>query len=283
MKYFTLNCKGKLLTMDAPIVMAILNTTPDSFFDGGKYNHEKEILLHVEQQLKDGATIIDIGGMSTRPNAELISEEEELKRVLEPIKSIHQHFPEAILSIDTFRSKVAEEAVLHGVSIINDISGGTEDERIFEVAVKYTSPLILMHKQGSLQTMHQKQKYENLLVDILDFFIAQTAKAKEFGIKDVIIDVGFGFSKTIEQNYSLLKNLRIFEQLEKPILVGLSRKSMLYKLLNTTAENALNATTIANTIALQNGASVLRVHDVKEAVECVKIWKMLNDKQFQFR
>jgi dihydropteroate synthase len=278
MKYFTLNCKGKLLTMDAPIVMAILNTTPDSFFDGGKYIHEAAILHQVERQLKDGATIIDIGGMSTRPNAELISEEEELKRVIEPIKSIHQHFPEAILSIDTFRSKVAEEAVLHGVSIINDISGGTEDERIFEVAAKYTSALILMHKQGSLQTMHQKQKYENLLVDILDFFIAQTAKAKEFGIKDVIIDVGFGFSKTIEQNYSLLKNLKIFEQLEKPMLVGLSRKSMLYKLLNTTAENALNATTIANTIALQNGASVLRVHDVKEAVECVKIWKMLNDK-----
>jgi dihydropteroate synthase len=278
MKYFTLNCKGKLLTMDAPIVMAILNTTPDSFFDGGKYNHEAAILHQVERQLKDGATIIDIGGMSTRPNAELISEEEELKRVIEPIKSIHQHFPEAILSIDTFRSKVAEEAVLHGVSIINDISGGTEDERIFEVAAKYTSALILMHKQGSIQTIHQKQKYENLLVDILDFFIAQTAKAKEFGIKDVIIDVGFGFSKTIEQNYSLLKNLRIFEQLEKPILVGLSRKSMLYKLLNTTAENALNATTIVNTIALQNGASVLRVHDVKEAMECVKIWKMLNDK-----
>jgi len=278
MKYFTLNCKGKLLTMDAPIVMAILNTTPDSFFDGGKYIHEAAILHQVERQLKDGATIIDIGGMSTRPNAELISEEEELKRVIEPIKSIHQHFPEAILSIDTFRSKVAEEAVLHGVSIINDISGGTEDERIFEVAAKYTSALILMHKQGSLQTMHQKQKYENLLVDILDFFIAQTAKAKEFGIKDVIIDVGFGFSKTIEQNYSLLKNLKIFEQLEKPMLVGLSRKSMLYKLLNTTAENALNATTIVNTIALQNGASVLRVHDVKEAVECVKIWKMLNDK-----
>jgi dihydropteroate synthase len=278
MKYFTLNCKGKLLTMDAPIVMAILNTTPDSFFDGGKYIHEAAILHQVERQLKDGATIIDIGGMSTRPNAELISEEEELKRVIEPIKSIHQHFPEAILSIDTFRSKVAEEAVLHGVSIINDISGGTEDERIFEVAAKYTSALILMHKQGSLQTMHQKQKYENLLVDILDFFIAQTAKAKEFGIKDVIIDVGFGFSKTIEQNYSLLKNLKIFEQLEKPMLVGLSRKSMLYKLLNTTAENALNATTIVNTIALQNGASVLRVHDVKEAMECVKIWKMLNDK-----
>ncbi|HOY40749.1 MAG TPA: dihydropteroate synthase [Chitinophagales bacterium] len=278
MKYFTLNCKGKLLTMDAPIVMAILNTTPDSFFDGGKYIHEAAILHQVERQLKDGATIIDIGGMSTRPNAELISEEEELKRVIEPIKIIHQHFPEAILSIDTFRSKVAEEAVLHGVSIINDISGGTEDERIFEVAAKYTSALILMHKQGSLQTMHQKQKYENLLVDILDFFIAQTAKAKEFGIKDVIIDVGFGFSKTIEQNYSLLKNLKIFEQLEKPMLVGLSRKSMLYKLLNTTAENALNATTIVNTIALQNGASVLRVHDVKEAVECVKIWKMLNDK-----
>lgn len=274
MKYFTLNCKGTLLTINSPIVMAILNVTPDSFFDGGKYMNEKSVLEKAEQQLKEGATIIDIGGMSTRPNAELISEEEELKRVIEPIKSIHQHFPEAILSIDTFRSKVAEEAVLHGVSVINDISGGTEDENIFKIAAKYSCPLILMHRQGNLQTMHKETNYENLLTNILDYFIAQTNKAKDFGIKDVIIDVGFGFSKTKEQNYSLLKNLRIFKQLDKAILAGLSRKSMLYKLLNTTAENALNATSIANTIALQNGANILRVHDVKEAMECVQIWKM---------
>ena len=276
MKYFTLNCKGKLLTIDSPIVMAILNVTPDSFFDGGKYTNEKSILLQAEKMLNDGATIIDIGGMSTRPNAEIISEDEELKRIIEPIKSIHRHFPEAILSIDTFRSKVAEEAVLHGVSIINDISGGTEDEHIFKIAAKYTCPLILMHKQGTLQTMHKEKNYENLLTDILDYFIVQTNKASDFGIKDVIIDVGFGFSKTIEQNYALLKNLNVFTQLEKPVIAGLSRKSMLYKTLNVTSENALNATSIANTIALQNGASILRVHDVKEAMECVQIWKMMN-------
>ncbi len=277
MKYFTLNCKGKLVSIDSPIVMAILNVTPDSFFDGGKYTNEKSILLQVEKILNDGATIIDIGGMSTRPKAEFITEEEELKRVIEPIKNIHKYFPEAILSIDTFRSKVAEEAILHGVSIINDISGGTEDERIFEVAAKYTCPLILMHKQGTLQSMHKETSYENLLTNILDYFIVQTNKANDFGIKDVIIDVGFGFSKTMEQNYSLLKNLAVFKELNKLILVGLSRKSMLYKLLETNSENVLNATTIVNTLALQNGATILRVHDIKQAIECVTIWKMMND------
>ena len=277
MKNFTLNCKGRLLAINEPIVMGILNLTSDSFFDGGKYTNEKAVLLHVEQMLKEGASIIDIGGMSTRPNAQIIKEEEELKRVIEPIGAIHRHFPEAILSIDTIRSRVAEEAILHGVSIVNDISGGTEDERIFEVAAKYTCPLILMHRQGNLKNMHKETSYEHLLTDILDYFIRQTNKAKEFGIKDVIIDVGFGFSKTIDQNYEVLKHLSIFKQLDKLILVGLSRKSMLYKLLNTTAENTLNATTIVNTIALQNGANILRVHDVKEAMECIKVYNQLNN------
>ena len=276
MKNFTLNCKGKLLAVDTPIVMGILNLTDDSFYDGGKYISEAAVLARVEQMLADGATIIDIGGMSTRPHAAAVSEEEELKRVLVPIGMIHKHFPDAILSIDTVRSSVAEAVILQGVSIVNDISGGTEDEQIFRVAAKYNCPLILMHRQGNLQTMHLEISYTHLLTDILDYFTRQIGKATEAGIKDVIVDVGFGFSKTIDQNYSLLKNISVFEQLNRPLLAGLSRKSMLYKLLNTTAENALNATTIVNTIALQNGSAILRVHDVKEAMECIKIYNQLN-------
>lgn len=258
-----------------PVVMGILNVTPDSFFDGGKYSDEATVLSQVERMLNDGAAIIDIGGLSTRPNAELISEEEERRRVIAHVKSIHAHFPEVVLSIDTFRSKIAEEAVQEGVSVINDISGGQEDEHIFTVAAKNNCPLIIMHRQGDFQTMHQQTNYYNLLTDVLDYFIRQTNKAKEFGIKDVIIDPGFGFSKTLEQNYSLLKNMNVFTSLNKPLLAGLSRKSMLCRLLNIKPENALNATGIANMIALQNGANILRVHDVKEAMECIKIYGQL--------
>ena len=274
---YTLNCKEKLLVLDSPIIMGILNTTPDSFFDGGSYKNDLDILMQVDKMLYDGASIIDIGGYSTRPNASFISEEEELNRVLPIIQTIHQHFPTAILSIDTFRSNVAEVAINAGVSIVNDISGGTEDERMFEVVAKYNCPFIIMHRQGNLQTMHQQTTYKNMLVDIVDYFNQQIQNANHFGIKDVIIDVGFGFSKTIEQNYFLLQNLDVFKMLDKPMLVGVSRKSMLYKLLETTPENALNATTAANMIALQNGAHILRVHDVKEAMECVKIFNTMND------
>lgn len=277
MKNFTLHCKGKLLHADKPLVMGILNLTTDSFYDGGKYFQEKAVLLRVEQMLQQGADIIDIGGMSTRPNAEIIDEVEELDRVIEPIRKIRAHFPEAILSIDTFRSRVADEAIRHGVSIVNDISGGTEDEAIFAVAAKYGCPYILMHRKGDMETMHKDTFYDDLLEDMLVYFTRQITKATEAGIQDVIIDVGFGFSKTIQQNYSILKHLSVFQQLDKPILAGLSRKSMLYKLLNTTPDHALNATSIVNTIALQNGAGILRVHDVKEAVECVKIYKQVTD------
>ena len=257
--------------------MGILNMTPDSFFDGGKYDNEKSYLSQVEKMLKEGASIIDIGGISSRPNAKLISEEEELSRVLQPIRNIHEHFPEALLSIDTFRSKVAEETINHGVSIINDISGGQEDMRIFEIAAAYDCPLILMHRKGNFNNMHQTSIQTDILTEVFDYFVQQTNTARKFGIKDVVIDVGFGFSKTVEQNFSLLKDMKIFEKLEVPILAGLSRKSMLYKLLGTTAENSLNATIIANTIALQNGASILRVHDVREAIECIKIYNQLNN------
>jgi dihydropteroate synthase len=272
----TLNCKGKILMLDSPLVMGILNVTPDSFFDGGKYSNSIDIIMQADKMLFEGAAIIDIGGFSTRPNAEMISEAEELSRILPATELLHNHFPDAVLSIDTFRSNVAEAAIKNGVSVINDISGGTEDERIFEVAAKYNCPLILMHKQGKLHNMHQHTIYNDVLNDILDFFTKQLKKAKDAGVKDVIIDVGFGFSKTIEQNYFLLKNLAVFKLLDKPVLAGISRKSMLYKMLGTTAQQSLNATTAANMIALQQGAGILRVHDVKEAVECVAIWKAVN-------
>lgn len=273
---YTLNCNGRLLVLDTPIIMGILNSTPDSFFDGGKYHSDIDMLKQVEKMLTDGASIIDIGGYSTRPNAAVISEHEELNRVLPIVKTIHQHFPSAILSIDTFRSKVAEVVIQNGVSMVNDISGGTEDEHMFDVVAQYNCPFVIMHKQGNVQTMHNEKDYQHLLTDILDYFVCQIQKANNSGIKDVIIDVGFGFSKTMEQNYYLLKNLEAFNLLDKPMLVGVSRKSMLYKLLEILPANALNATTAAHMLALQNGANILRVHDVKEAIECVKIWNAVN-------
>lgn len=255
--------------------MGILNVTPDSFYDGGKYSSDKIILNQAERMLNAGASIIDVGGMSTRPGASVVSEEEELSRTTKVVELISKTFPDAVISIDTFRSKVAREAILCGAGIINDISGGKEDEHIFEVAAKFQTPLILMHKQGSVEQMHQQTNYENILTSIFDYFSIQIKKATDFGIKDVVIDVGFGFSKTIEQNFHLLKHLHVFKQLNKPVLAGLSRKSMLYKTLNSTPQEALNATTFAHTLALQQGASILRVHDVKEAMECIKLNEQL--------
>lgn len=269
MKIFTLNCNGKLLTISTPVVMGILNVTPDSFYDGGKYTDERSMLLYVEKMLNEGAAIIDLGGVSSRPGAENVSEEEELKRVIEPIKKIHQHFPDAVLSIDTFRSNVAEEAIQNGVSIINDISAG-EDQNMFNVAAKYSCPIILMHRVGNFETMHEKTLSKNILVDVLDYFIQKIKLTTEAGVKDVIVDVGFGFSKSIEQNFYLLENLEIFKQLDKLLLVGLSRKSMLKKLDATNPDDALQATNLANITALRHGAHILRVHDVKEAMECIK-------------
>ena len=263
------------MDLSTPKVMAILNCTPDSFYDGGKFNDEKTVLIQVEKMLNEGADIIDIGGMSSRPNAEIISEVEELNRVLPITRTIHNHFPNAVLSIDTFRSEVAKQTIEEGVSIINDISAGTEDERIFDIAAQFNCPIILMHRKGNAQTMQQQTNYENILVEMVDYFIDKVNLARQKNVKDIVLDVGFGFSKTLEQNYFLLNNLAIFKQLDLPILAGLSRKSMLYNLLISTPENALNATTAVNMIALQNGARLLRVHDVKEAVECVKIYNQL--------
>jgi dihydropteroate synthase len=275
MQNFTFNCKGKLLVFNKPVVMGILNVTPDSFYDGGKYTNEESVLRKAEQMLLEGAAILDIGGMSTRPGAAIISEAEELERISSNVMLLAKTFPEALLSIDTFRSKVAEAAIQSGASIINDISGGMHDSQMFRVAATYRVPLILMHMQGRIDQMHATAHYKHLLSDMLDYFTKQILLAETSGIKDVVIDVGFGFSKTIEQNFHLLKHLHVFRILNKPLLAGLSRKSMLYKTLGTTPQNALNATAFAHAIALQQGASVLRAHDVKEAVECITLFEQL--------
>jgi dihydropteroate synthase len=226
--------------------------------------------------LLEGATFIDIGGQSSKPNAEIVSVDEELKRVVSTVDLILKNFSEAVISIDTFNSKVAQIAVENGAAIINDISAGSLDDNMFEIIAKLQVPYIMMHMRGTPQTMQQMTNYDDLVKDVLFYFSEKVAKARSFGINDLIIDPGFGFAKTSEQNFELLKELELFQILELPILVGVSRKSMIYKTLETTPENALNGTSILNTIALTKGTNILRVHDVKEAVECVKLWNTIN-------
>jgi len=271
----TINCKGKLVDLSSPKVMGVLNITPDSFFDGGKYNNEKAILTQTEKMLLDGATFIDVGAYSSRPGAKHISEEEELARIVPVVELLLKNFPEIILSIDTFRSKVAEETINSGAAIINDISGGKLDDNMFATIGKLRVPYILMHMQGTPQSMQQNPTYENVVTEIISFFAEQLQKLRVLQVSDVIIDVGFGFGKTIAHNYEILQKLSLFKNLDTPILAGVSRKSMLYKLLEVTPQEALNAATVANTIALLNDAHILRVHDVKEAVEAVKITKQI--------
>ena len=273
----TLNCKGRLLDLSEPIVMGILNVTPDSFFDGGKYTSTENVLVQVSKMLDDGATIIDVGGMSSRPGAEVIDEQEELRRVIPVIEQIISKFPEAIISIDTVNSAVAEKSVEAGASIINDISAGSLDEKMFETVAKLGVPYILMHMQGRPETMQANPNYDDLLTDILDFFIEKIGQLRALKVKDIILDPGFGFGKTVEDNYHLLKNIDAFKILGLPLLVGISRKSMIYKVLETSATEALNGTTVLNTLALENGAKILRVHEVKEAVETLKLWKKFNE------
>ncbi len=268
---FTLNCKGKLLTIDKPIVMGVINVTPDSFYNNRRQFTVDSALQKATQMLQEGATILDIGGQTTKPNAATISKEEELNRVLPVIINIVQHFPEAIISIDTYHADIAKEAVNAGAAIVNDVSGGLLDNAMLTTVAALKVPYICMHMQGTPQTMQQNPFYENVTNDILTFFIERIAACKQAGITDVIIDVGFGFGKTIQHNMQLLKELAVFKILEKPILLGVSRKSTIYKTLNTTPENALNGTTVLNTIGLLNGANILRVHDVKEAVECIQL------------
>jgi dihydropteroate synthase len=267
----TINCKGKLLSLDHPIVMGILNVTPDSFYDGGNYQHLDAILKQTEKMLNDGATIIDIGGMSSRPGAEIISVAEELKRVLPAIQKIHENFPEAILSIDTVRAKVAKEAVQAGVSIVNDISAGKIDENLYQTVANLGVPYILMHMKGKPKNMQNQPTYDDVVLEIMDFFIAEIGKLRALGIKDLILDPGFGFGKTIDHNFFTLKNLNIFKVLGLPVLAGISRKSMIYKYLKINSSEALNGTTALHMIALQQGAKILRAHDVKEAAEVIKL------------
>tara|TARA_R110002049_G_scaffold4377_9_gene30577 strand:+ start:13746 stop:14567 length:822 start_codon:yes stop_codon:yes gene_type:complete len=267
----TINCNGTLVDLTLPKVMGILNITPDSFFDGGKYKNESDFLLQTEKMLLEGATFIDVGAYSSRPGAKHISEEEELQRIVPVINLLVKNFPEIIISVDTFRSKIAEETINAGAAIVNDISGGKMDDDMFETVAKLQVPYILMHMLGTPQNMQKNPIYTNVTQEIITFFAAQIQKLHQLKLNDIIIDVGFGFGKTTAHNFEILKNLELFKSLDAPILAGVSRKSMLYKTLDISAKEALNATTSANTIALLNGANMLRVHDVKEAIEAVKI------------
>ena len=271
----TINCKGNIIDLKDPKIMGKINKTPDSFFDGGKYKNHSSAIMQVEKMLVDGATFIDIGAYSSRPGAPHVSEEEELNRILPIINSLLLEFPEIIIAIDTFRSKVAEECITNGAALINDISAGNLDPKMLETVATHQVPYIMMHMKGSPQTMQQHTNYENLLTDIRYYFSEKIMAAHAKGLNDLIIDPGFGFSKTLEQNYELMQKLELLQTFRKPLLVGISRKSMIQKLLMTTAANALNGTTALNTIALLKGANILRVHDVKEATECLKIVSQL--------
>ena len=268
----TLNLGGTLHKLSSPMVMGILNITPDSFYDGGRYTTDVEILSRCERILSEGAAIIDLGAYSSRPGAEDISEEQELERLLPVLKLIRKEFPKALVSVDTFRANVAKMAVADfGVEVINDISAGELDKNMLETVASLKVPYVMMHMKGNPQTMQQQTEYHSLIKDILKYFAERVDKAKKAGIRDIIIDPGFGFGKTLEQNYLLLSRLSEFRIFELPILVGLSRKSMIYKLLETSPDNALTGTVALQTIALLNGVDILRAHDVKEAIDTIKI------------
>jgi len=268
---FVLNCKGRLLVVDKPLVMGIINVTPDSFYSGSRFNLASDVLPQVEKMIKEGASIIDVGGQSTRPGSQQLSAEAELERVIGIIESIHFNFPDTVISIDTFHAKVATEAVAAGASMVNDISAGGLDLNMISAVSSLNVPYVCMHMKGTPATMQQHAQYENIALETLDYFVKKVEQCRKAGIKDVIIDPGFGFAKTIEQNFLLLKQLPILRTLELPILCGLSRKSTVYKTLAVPVEESLNGTTVINTIALLNGANILRVHDVKEAKEAIEL------------
>ena len=272
----TINCNGELIDLSIPKVMGILNVTPDSFFDGGHYTNNREVLQRVEQMLTDGATFIDVGGYSSKPNAVAVTVQEEKARTIPVVASIVQHFPEAIVSIDTFRSDVAQLCLDQGAAIVNDISAGLLDPLMLKIVANYQVPYIMMHMKGTPQTMSVLAQYDDLVKEILFYFSERIAAARSLGISDLIVDPGFGFAKTIDQNFELLRHLDIFKNLDLPILAGVSRKSMIHKTLQIKPEEALNGTTVLNTLALEKGAAILRVHDVKEAVETIKLWQKVS-------
>ena len=271
MSEFTINCKGKLVELDTPKVMGILNITPNSFYDGGRYKSDSDFLKQAETMFVDGASFLDLGAYSSKPNAEFVSTEEETQRLLPVLELLLKEFPEALISIDTFRADVAKKAINSGAAIINDISGGMLDSNMLQTVGELGVPYIMMHMRGTPNTMQQFTQYTNLINDILYYFSERISAARSYNIKDIIIDPGFGFSKTLDQNYELMQKMELFSILELPLLVGISRKSMIYKLLGTTPKEALNGTTVLNTISLQKGAKILRVHDVKEAFETLQI------------
>lgn len=266
-----MNCNGTLIDLSVPKVMGILNITPDSFYDGGKNDSEQAIIDKVKQFLDEGASFIDIGAYSSKPNAEFVSEAEELARILPVIDLLVKVFPEIIISVDTFRSQVAKAAIEHGAAIINDIAAGGLDDKMMETVAKYNVPYIMMHMRGNPQTMQSQTHYDDITKEMLFYFSEKISQARSLGINDLIIDPGFGFAKTTQQNFEVMNKLELFQMLELPILSGISRKSMIYKTLGTTPQESLNGTTALNTISLMKGAKILRVHDVKEAVETVKL------------
>ncbi len=277
-QHTTLNCQGQILDLARPKIMGILNLTPDSFFDGGRYQTEKALLAQVAKMLSEGADIIDIGGMSSRPGAKLIPVEEELGRVVPAIRAILKEFPDTIISVDTVRAPVARQTIDVGAAIINDISAGTIDTDMFKTIGEINCPYILMHMQGIPENMQKDVTYDgHVVTTVMDFLIEKMGQLRALDVKDIVIDPGFGFGKTVDHNYELLKNLSSFRILEVPILVGLSRKSMIHKLLKVTPETALNGTTALHFAALENNAKILRVHDVLEAKETLTLWEKLKD------
>ncbi|MFC0774703.1 dihydropteroate synthase [Terrimonas alba] len=276
---YTLNCKGRLLVIDTPVVMGIINTTPDSFYAASRQQNIHAILQKAEVMIKEGATILDIGGQSTRPGSIVVGRDEELKRVIEPIEAIRKNFPEIFISIDTYYAAVAKEAVDAGAAIVNDISAGSMDEDMWQTVASLQVPYVLMHMQGTPQDMQQSPHYDDVTKAVLDFFIQKTGELKKLGLHDIIVDPGFGFGKTIMHNFTLLQNLPVFSMLDKPLLVGISRKSTIYKTLRVSADEALNGTTVLNTIGLLNGAHILRVHDVKEAKQAIDLITAYKDQQ----
>lgn len=273
--YMTLNCKGQLIDLKTPKIMGILNVTPDSFYDGGRFKNEEDVLIQVEKLLKEGATFIDIGAYSSRPGADFVSKEEELKRLIPIITSVVNNFPKSLISVDSFRSDVIKTAVEAGAAMVNDISGGQQDPLMFETVGALGVPYIMMHMRGTPKTMQQMTEYSDVIKEVYTYFSERIELARTHQIKDIILDLGFGFSKTLEQNFKLLGRLDYYKNLNLPILAGISRKSMVYKTLNTNANQALNGSTALHMVALQKGAKLLRVHDVKEAMECIQLHEAL--------
>ena len=273
---YSLNCKGRLLSLENPIVMAVLNMTPDSFFPGSRIRSRDELLAQAERMLQEGAVILDLGGLSSRPGAQEISVDQESERVVPAIQALSEYFPQAFISVDSYRYEVAKAAMDAGAVIVNDI-GASETDSLVKLAAAEGVPYICMHMRGHPGTMQELTNYDDLLTEVLDFFIRRKLECMHLGVKDLIIDPGFGFAKTIPQNFLLLKNLNLLSILELPLLVGLSRKSTVYKTLGIQPEDALNGTTVMHTLALCQGARILRAHDVKQAVETIRLWKSYAD------